>query len=403
MRKFLLFAVLGLVLVAGQVHADGTRALSIGSPIALVDDTSFINTFPSRLQSFPSAVFFGAMSSTIVTMFPGIALRLSDAFAMMYIYDQPDGLYGGTIPAALNARTGVALGTAMHSPLNLWYGMKMGGLQIGIFYRLSYYSTTSAEGFNTNTGVVDAKDYGTYYLHTITPGLTIMMDDKGSALDLAVNVGLQSLNNMAENAGTTNIVYAPGIKLLGATAQLTMQLVPEFRLAFRLNASHQNNNYVDYNVLAGSNTTNANILNHVNTIGLTAGFKYQIIPALGIYFDLIGQLSQTYNGATIADTLTLPPSNNFGAEWVIDAWAFRVGMNTRYSLTTVSTIVDGRISGKTYANAISYTPYLGIGYKALPWAINFIIDPQIFTKTILIISSAASYTPIVRFQLNYVF
>jgi hypothetical protein len=402
MRKFVLFAVLGVVMVAGQIHADTTRAISLGSPIALVDDTFHINTFASRLQNFPSAVFFGVSGATgNVVAFPGVALRLSDAFAFMYIYDEPEGYFGGTVPTALTINTLVAPGTIMNSPLNLWYALKMGTMQLGVFYRMGYFYVDS-ETFNTNNNTITAKSIASIILHTISPSLTILSEDKSFGFDFAVNLGIQSLDEVIKNAGATNIVSAPALRVLGITAQLTMQLSTEFRLALRLNASHQNNNYVDYNVNAGSNTTNANFLQHVNTVGLTAGFKYQIIPALALYFDLIGQLGQTYNGGSISDSWTLPPSNNLGAEWVVDAWAFRMGVNSRYIVTTTSTIIDGRISGKAYSSSLTHTPYIGIGYKALPWAINFVIDPQIFTKTILVVSSAASYSPIVRFQLNYV-
>ncbi|OHD56088.1 MAG: hypothetical protein A2Y33_01430 [Spirochaetes bacterium GWF1_51_8] len=405
MKKVLLLLVLGFVVLAtGEVFADTVRALSIGAPIALVDDTFIINSFSSRLVNFPSSVFFGVSGATgNVTMFPGIALRLSDSFSLMYIYDQPDGSFGTVIPAALVIRTGLVGNEILHSPLNLWAGLKMGGMSLGVFYRLSYYDVTSTEGLNTNTAIVNDKDYGSYYVHTLSPSLTFMLDDKASAFDIAVNIGLQSLNNFEEDPAATNIVSVPGIRNIGVVAQLTMQMSPEFRLAFRLNANNQNNSFDDYTVLSGSNTTNSKLLQHINTLGLTVGLKYQIVPAIAVYFDLIGQLSQTYNGATISDTLTLPPSNNFGAEWIIDAWAFRVGMNTRYMLTTVNTIVDGRISAKSYSSSISYSPFLGIGYKALPWAINFIIDAQIFTKTVAMINTGAGFSPIVRFQLNYVF
>jgi hypothetical protein len=409
-KKTLFVALIAALVLFGlnAVYSDGTSYGSLGNPITYVEDTGILNTFPSRLQNFPSAVWITVRTNANEDMFvPGAVVKVNDFFALLYMYDINANLTG-TVPAILGD---------LYSPINLMYGAKMGRILLGLTYNMSYASesdVTTLENGNKD------EDITTYYKHRFTPSVTLLLGESAS-LDLSANIGLHFLDAYERSVSANGnidwdmlITPASLMNELGGAIQFNTDISPAFRASIRVFGSTMNLGYS----ITNAGVPEMQVVDYRNNIGVRAGVRYIPVEFITLFADLYGSFGEIFqeelvDGNQVSGsfsnvvTYCVIPSSVLGAQAHAVTkggarWVFRFGMIAEY------TVSENRVPAGNDINVVtttgsSYTPIIGLGFVKRPWVINVQVAPALLNDTIAVLSTAANTPPIARITVNYIF
>ncbi len=413
MKKLLFGLSLGIVLLGSSVNlfADGVSAGTIGNPITIVEDTSILGAFPSRMQTVgmgKSALYVGVSGGAIG--FGGFDIKFSPLLDLCYTYRGP------SVAIPLMLRQNAALFSSsplLHNPAAIIWAAKLGPLQVGVSY--GYMNIfTNAITYETN-GVMTAEDRANYQRHSFLPSLTLLLGDTMS-FDASVNIIMQLMENyniapLAVSRWFPRSMFAT----LGANAQLTINFSSKFRAAVRVNISHSDTGYYRFDYTPTTSSSNEYV-GFSDSYGGTLGLQYKPIEAITLYLSFPWSVAQNNTVALHAlpagnlntantTTYTLPPSTVVGMEVKAGNWRFRgYGSMTLTKVInqTYSPLYDYAINGTT-TTGFSYGAGLGIGWVKLPWAINASFNPDLLNSTANLVSGQTIADPILSIQVNYLF